>query len=106
MKVFNPFPLKKQNEYVIWKEKKRIPNVIVWISWTTLSPIRYLNVLCVPCQERVRLTCGTRPGNSVLTVTCPELTVRNSGRTDINGCIPDTYRMLNAREPNKPHTNA
>ena len=31
--------------------------------------IRYLNILCVPCQELVRLTCGTRPGNSVLTVT-------------------------------------
>ena len=29
MKVFNPFPLKKLNEYVIWKENKRIPNVIV-----------------------------------------------------------------------------
>ena len=29
VKVFNPFPSKKLNEYVIWKEKKRIPNVIV-----------------------------------------------------------------------------
>ena len=50
---FNPFPLKKLNEYVIWIH------------------IRYWNVLCVPCQDLVRLTCGTRPGNSVLTVTCP-----------------------------------
>ena len=37
VKVFDPFPLKKLKEYVIWKEKKRIPNVIVWISWTTVS---------------------------------------------------------------------
>ena len=29
MKVFNPFPLKKLNEYVIWKENKRILNDIV-----------------------------------------------------------------------------
>ena len=29
MKVFNPFPSKKLNEYVIWKENKRIPNVSV-----------------------------------------------------------------------------
>ena len=28
MIVFNPFPLKKLNEYVIWKNNKRIPNVI------------------------------------------------------------------------------
>ena len=37
MKVFNLCPLKKLNEYVIWKEKKRIPNGIVWISLTTVS---------------------------------------------------------------------
>ena len=35
--VFNPFPLKKLNEYMTLKEKKRIPNVIVWISLTTVS---------------------------------------------------------------------
>ena len=29
MNVLNPFHLKKLNEYVIWKENKRIPNVIV-----------------------------------------------------------------------------
>ena len=29
MEVFNPFPLKKLNEYVIWKANKRISNVIV-----------------------------------------------------------------------------
>ena len=29
VKVFNLFPLIKLNEYVIWKEKKRIANVIV-----------------------------------------------------------------------------
>ena len=29
MKVFNPVSLKKLNEHVIWKENKRIPNVIV-----------------------------------------------------------------------------
>ena len=76
-----------------------------------------LNVLCVPCKELVRLTCGTPPGNSVLTVTCPVddrsqqksclvLSHLVSDRTDINGYIPDTYRMPNAREPDKPHTNA
>ena len=69
VKVFNPFPLKKLNEYVIWKEKKRIPNVIVWISSTTVSHPLLERFICVPCQELVRLTCGTRPGNSVLTVT-------------------------------------
>ena len=37
VKVFNPFTLKKLNEYVIWKENKRIPNVIVCISWTSVS---------------------------------------------------------------------
>ena len=55
MKVFNPFPLKKLNEYVIWKEKKRIPKVIVWISWTTVSH---------PLFERLmRSLSGTRPFN-------------------------------------------
>ena len=29
VKVFNPFPSKKLNEFLIWKEKKRIPNVII-----------------------------------------------------------------------------
>ena len=29
MEVFNLFSLKKLNENVIWKEKKRVPNVIV-----------------------------------------------------------------------------
>ena len=70
VKVFNPFPLKKLNEYVIWKEKKHIPNVIVWISWTTVShPLfeRFMHSL----SGTVRLTHGTRPGSSVLTVTCP-----------------------------------
>ena len=67
VKVFNPFPLKKLNEYVIWKEKKRIPNIIVWISWTTVSH---------PLFERLMHSLsGTRPFNmrysSVLTVTCP-----------------------------------
>ena len=66
VKVFNPFSLKKLNEYVIWKKKTSLfgyhgPPFL----------IRYLNVLCIPCQELVRLTCGTRPRNSVLTVTCP-----------------------------------
>ena len=55
VKVFNPFPLKKRNEYVIWKEKKGIPNVIVWISWTTVSH---------PLFERfMRSLSGTRPFN-------------------------------------------
>ena len=55
VKVFNPFPLKKLNEYVIWKEKKRIPNVIVCISWTTVSH---------PLFERfMRTLSGTRPFN-------------------------------------------
>ena len=48
MKVFNPFPLKKLNEYVIWKEKKHIP-------WTTVSH---------PLFERfIRSLSGTRPFN-------------------------------------------
>ena len=117
LKRCNPFPLKKLNEYVIWKEKKRIPSVTVCIYHGPQFLIRYLNVLCVPCQELVRLTCGTPPGNSVLTVTCPVvdrsqqksclvLSHLVSGRTDTNGYIPDTYRMSNAREPDKPHTNA
>ena len=55
MNVFNPFPLKKLNEYVIWKEKKRIPNVIVCKSWTTVSR---------PLFERfMRSLSGTRPFN-------------------------------------------
>ena len=55
VKVFNPFPLKKPNEYVIWKEKKRIPNVVVWISWTNV---------CHPLFERfMRSLSGTRPFN-------------------------------------------
>ena len=55
MKVFSPFPLKKLNEYVIWKEKKRIPNVIVWILWTTVSH---------PLFERfMHSLSGTRPFN-------------------------------------------
>ena len=29
LKRYNPFHLKKLNEYVIWKEKKRIPSVTV-----------------------------------------------------------------------------
>ena len=70
MNVFNPFYLKKVNEYVIWKEKKRIPKVIFGYHGPPFL-IRYLNVLCVPCQELVRLTCGTCPGNSVLNVACP-----------------------------------
>ena len=117
LKRYAPFPLKKLNKYVIWKEKKRIPSVAVRIYQGRQFLIRYLNVLCVPCQALVRLTCGTPPENSVLTVTCPVvdrsqlksclvLSHLVSGRTDINGYIPDTYRMPNAREPDKPHTNA
>ena len=41
------------------------------ISWTTVSHPLFERFLCVPYQELVRLTCGTPPGNSVLTVTCP-----------------------------------
>ena len=86
------------------------------ISWTTVSH---------PLFERfMRSLSGTRPfnmrystGNSVLTVTCPVvdrsqlksclvLSDLVSGRTDINGYIPISYRMPNAREPDKPHTNA
>ena len=112
MKVFNPFPLKKLNEYVIWKEYKRI-NVFPTSLFENHGPpflIRYLNVLCVPYQELVRLTFGTRPGNSVLTVTSPVVDrsqVRSNGHQRIHtGYIPDTYRMPNEREPDKPHTNA
>ena len=55
MKVFNPCPLKKLNEYVIWKEKKRIYNGIVWISLTTVSH---------PLFKRfMRSLLGTRPFN-------------------------------------------
>ena len=59
--------------------------------------IRYLNVLCVACQELVRLTCGTRPGNSVLTVTCPVVDrskLRSNGDQRIcTGYLPDAERM-------------
>ena len=34
-----------------------------------------------------------------------KLTDHNSGRTDINGYIQDTYRMPNAWQPDKPHEN-
>ena len=55
MKVFNPFPLKKLNEYVIWKENKRIANVIVRKSRTTVSH---------PLFERfMRSLSGTLPFN-------------------------------------------
>ena len=55
MKVFNPFPLKKLNEYVIWKENKRIPSVIVYKAWTTFSH---------PLFKRfMRSLSGTRPFN-------------------------------------------
>ena len=55
MKAFNPFPLKKVNEYVIWKEKKSIPNGIVLIAWTTVSH---------PLFERfMRSLSGTHPFN-------------------------------------------
>ena len=55
MKVFNSFPLKKLNEYVILKENERIPNVIVWKLWTTVSH---------PLFERfMRSSSGTRPFN-------------------------------------------
>ena len=53
MKVFNPFSLMKLNEYVIWKENKRIPNV-VFENHGPPFLIRYLNVLCVPYQKLVR----------------------------------------------------
>ena len=55
VKVFNPFPLKKLNEYVIWKEKKGIPNVIVWKSWTTVSHHLF--------ERFMRSLSGTRPFN-------------------------------------------
>ena len=55
MKVFNPFPSKKLNEYVIWKEKKRIPNVIVCKSWTTVSHTLF--------ERFMRSLSGTRPFN-------------------------------------------
>ena len=55
MKVFNPFPLKKLNEYVIWKENNCIPNVTVLKSWTTVSH---------PLFERLmRSLSETRPFN-------------------------------------------
>ena len=87
----------------------------VILLWHSLS--LPLIILCALCQELVRLTCGTPPWNSVLTVTCPVVDRSHlksclvlshlvSGRTDINGYIPDTYRIPNARKPDKPHTNA
>ena len=112
MKVFNPFPLKKLHEGKEMYSQRHCLNIF----WTTVSHPLFER-LCVPCQELARLTCGTPPANSVLTVTCPVvdrsqlksclvLSHLVSGRTDINGYIPDTYRMPNAREPDKPHTNA
>ena len=71
VKVFNPFPLKKLNEYVLCIRKRNVfPTSLSGYHGPPFL-IRYLNVVCVHCQELVRLTCGTRPGNSVLTVTCP-----------------------------------
>ena len=59
--------------------------------------IRYLNVLCVPCQELIRLTCGTRPGNSVLTVTFPVVDrsqVRSNGHQRIHtGYLQNAEQM-------------
>ena len=55
MKFFNPFPLEKLNEYLIWKENKRIPNVIFWKPGTTVSH---------PLFERfMRSLSGSRPFN-------------------------------------------
>ena len=67
--------------------------------------IRYLNVLCVACQELVRLTCRSRPRNSVLTVTCPVVD-RSQLRSNGDQRICTEYRMQNAWEPDKPHTRA
>ena len=95
MKVFNPFPLKKLNEYVTWKEKNVFPTSLFGYHGPPFL-IRYLNVLCVPCQELVRLTCGTRPGNSVLTVTCPVVDrsqlMSNGHKRMHNGYLQDAER--------------
>ena len=70
---------------------------------------RYLNVLCVPYQELVRLTCGTRPGNSVLTVTCPVVDrsqVRSNGHQRIHtGYLQDAERTRTGQTAYKRTSN-
>ena len=82
----------------MWYGRKR--NVFpTWLFENHGPPflICYLNVLCVPCQELVRLTCGSRPGNSVLNVTCPvidPLQVGSNGHQGIHtGYLQDAERM-------------
>ena len=71
--------------------------------------IRYLNVLCVPYQELARLTCGTRPENSVLTVTCPVVDrsqVRSNAYQRIHtGYLQDAERMRTGQTAYKRASN-
>ena len=86
MKVFNPFPLKKLMNMCYGRKINVFPTSLFENHGPPFL-IRYLNVLCVPYQEIVRLTCGTRPGTSVLTVTCPVVDrsqVRSNGHQRIH----------------------
>ena len=71
--------------------------------------IRYLNILCVPCQELVRLTCVTRPGNYVLTVTCPVVDrsqVKSNGHQRIHtGYLQDAERTRTGQTAYKRTSN-
>ena len=92
---FQSVCLKKINDYGYGRRKNVFPTSLFKLHGTPFL-IRNLNVLCVPCCELVRFTCGTRPGNSVLTVTCPELDrskLRSNGHKRIHtGYLQDAER--------------
>ena len=83
------------------------------ISWTTVSHPLFellLRSLSGTRPFNMRYSSGELRFNRYMSCSWPFatkiLSCLVSGRTDINGYIPDTYRMPNAREPDKPHTNA
>ena len=71
--------------------------------------LRYLNVLCVPCQELVRLTCVTHPGNSVLTVTYPVVDrsqLRSNGHKRVHtGYLHDAERTRTGQTAHQRTSN-
>ena len=105
MKVFNPFPLKK----LCYGRKINVFPTSLFENHGPPFLIRYLNVLCVPYQELVRLTCGTRPGKSVLTVTCPVVDrsqVRSNGHQRIHtGYLQDAERTRTGQTAYKRTSN-
>ena len=94
----------------MWYERKI--NVFATSLFGNYGPpflVRYLNVLCVPHQGLVRLTCGTCPGNSVLTVTCPVVDrsqVRSNGHQRIHtGYLQDAERTRTGQTAYKRTSN-